>query len=69
MLSKKILIDEDEGIIAMDSHHKQPVRPSNAEITLIENYANLAQLGIEHNLDRYGTDRKRRTLEIRAGRK
>ena len=51
MLSKKILIDEDEGIIAMDSHHKQPARPSDAEITLIENYARRAQLGIEHDQD------------------
>ncbi|MGR9000518.1 MAG: ABC transporter substrate-binding protein, partial [Gammaproteobacteria bacterium] len=31
-------------------HHRQPARPSDAEITLIENYATLAQLGIEHNL-------------------
>ena len=31
-------------------YHRQPARPSNAEITLIENYANLAQLGIEHKL-------------------
>ena len=31
-------------------HHRQPARPTNAEITLIENYANLAQLGIEHKL-------------------
>ncbi len=51
MLSKKILIDEDEGIIAMDSHHKQPVRSSDAEITLIENCASHAQLGIEHDQD------------------
>jgi diguanylate cyclase (GGDEF)-like protein/PAS domain S-box-containing protein len=51
MLSKKILIDEDEGIIAMDNHHKQPARPSDAEITLIENYASRAQLGIEHDQD------------------
>jgi GAF domain-containing protein len=31
-------------------HHKQPALPSDAEITLVENYANLAQLGIENNI-------------------
>ena len=31
-------------------YHRQPTLPTNAEITLIENYANLAQLGIEHTL-------------------
>jgi diguanylate cyclase (GGDEF)-like protein/PAS domain S-box-containing protein len=31
-------------------HHRQPERPSDEEITLIENYAILAQLGIENNL-------------------
>lgn len=30
-------------------YHRQSTRPTNAEITLIENYANLAQLGIENN--------------------
>lgn len=31
-------------------YHKQPAHPSDAEITLIENYASLAQLAIEHSL-------------------
>lgn len=31
-------------------HHRHPARPSTAEIALIENYAILAQLGIEHTL-------------------
>ena len=31
-------------------YHRQPTRPTDAEIALIENYANLAQLGIEHKL-------------------
>ncbi len=31
-------------------YHKQPAHPSDAEITLIENFASLAQLGIENNL-------------------
>ncbi len=30
-------------------YHRQPALPTNAEITLIENYANLAQLGVENN--------------------
>jgi|GEM_PF-560052 len=31
-------------------YHRLPARPTSAEITLIENYANLIQLGIENNL-------------------
>lgn len=31
-------------------YHRQPAQPTNSEITLIENYAILAQLVIEHNL-------------------
>ena len=48
--SQPIQNNKGEVLGTFAIYHKQPARPLDAEITLIENYANLAQLGIEHSL-------------------
>ena len=48
--SQPIKNSKGESLGTFAIYHRQPARPTNAEITLIENYANLAQLGIENKL-------------------
>ena len=48
--SQPIRNSKGEVLGTFGLHHRQPSLPTNAEITLIEHYANLAQLGIEHKL-------------------
>ncbi|MFA5923587.1 MAG: ABC transporter substrate-binding protein [Methylococcaceae bacterium] len=48
--SQPIKNSKGESLGTFAIYHRQPARPTNAEITLIENYANLAQLAIENNL-------------------
>ena len=48
--SQPIKNNKGETLGTFAIYHRQPALPTDAEITLIENYANLAQLGIENNL-------------------
>ncbi len=48
--SQPILNYKGEILGTFAIYHRQPALPTNAEITLIENYASLAQLGIENML-------------------
>ena len=46
--SEPIRNNKGEVLGTFGIHHRQPALPTSEEITLIESYANLAQLGIEH---------------------
>ena len=48
--SQPIKNNKGEMLGTFAIYHRQPAQPTNAEITLIENYAILAQLGIENNI-------------------
>lgn len=47
--SQPIMNSKDEVLGTFAIYHSQPASPSEEETSLIENYANLAPLGIEHN--------------------
>jgi diguanylate cyclase (GGDEF)-like protein/PAS domain S-box-containing protein len=47
--SQPIKNSHDEVLGTFAIYHRQPTSPSASEITLIESYANLAQLAIEHS--------------------
>ena len=48
--SQPIRNSKGEVLGTFGIHHRQSTQPTKEEITLIEHYANLAQLGIEHKL-------------------